>query len=262
MGDLRFAKKGLGQHWLTDRSALQAIVESADVQAGDNVLEIGPGLGTLTDELVQTGARIIALEFDQDLIKGLEKKYKDNDVEVQEGDIRSYDFSTLPRGFKIVANIPYYLTANLFRVLIDTNHKPGVAALLVQKEVAERVVAKPGKLSFVAVALQLFYEARAGELVPSYLFTPPPKVDSQVLVLQKRTEPLFPDLDAEKFFKLVKAGFNERRKKLKTSLKAGITGGVEIQNLLIKARISPDARAQELSLQQWHDLYLVSRTSL
>jgi 16S rRNA (adenine1518-N6/adenine1519-N6)-dimethyltransferase len=254
--DLPFAKKGLGQHWLTDKAALQDIAEAAQAGEGDTVLEIGPGLGTLTNELLATGAHVTALEFDQDLIKNLEKKYKDTNVTVMEGDIRGFDFGQLPLNYKIVANIPYYLTANLFRALIDTDHKPAIASLLVQKEVAERVTAKPGKLSFVAVALQLFYEVKPGALVPSYLFTPPPKVDSQVLILEKRTEPLLPGLDVEKFFAVVKAGFSERRKKLKTSLKTGVDSAVQVNDILIKAKISPDARAQELTLEEWHRIYL------
>lgn len=255
MRDLPTTKKSLGQHWLTDAAALQDIAEAAQIAPGDEVLEIGPGLGTLTDVLVNAETTVTALEFDQDLIKGLEKKYRGRSVTILEGDIRTFDFNRMPRGYKIVANIPYYLTANLFRILIDTDHKPAIASLLVQKEVAERATAAPGKLSFVAVALQLFYDVQAGELVPAYLFTPPPKVDSQILILQKRTEPLFPDLDVEKFYTLVKAGFSERRKKLKTSLKTGVSSGVDTQDLLIKAKISPDARAQELSLEEWYRLY-------
>lgn len=256
MADMPLAKKSLGQHWLHDEAALESIVEAADVQPGDIVLEIGPGLGTLTDTLVTTSAHITALEYDRELIAGLQKKYSDAQVEVIEGDIRKFDFVQLPDGYKIVANIPYYLTANLFRALIDTSHKPAVAALLVQKEVAQRVTAKPGKLSFVAVALQLFYEASLGELVPAHLFTPPPKVDSQVLVLRQRSVPLFSDLNTEAFFTLVKAGFEQRRKKLKTSLKTGVESGVDVGELLSKAGINPDARAQELSLEEWHKLYL------
>lgn len=252
------AKKALGQHWLSDRPALESIADAADVGSGDTVLEIGPGLGTLTDILLEKGAGVTALEFDHELVSGLQKKYHGQDqIRIEEGDIREYDFAAMPSGYKIVANIPYYLTANLFRALIDTTHKPVAASLLVQKEVAERVAAKPGKLSFVAVALQLFYEVSLGELVPAYLFTPPPKVDSQVLILEQRSAPLFPDLDIEQFFTLVKAGFEQRRKKLKTSLLTGVSSGVVVGDALESAEISPDARAQELSLAQWHKLYQV-----
>lgn len=264
MADLPFAKKGLGQHWLTDQAALESIVDAASVATGDVVLEIGPGLGTLTDVLLAKGAVVVALEYDHELIASLQKKYSGQSsqrITIQEGDVRTYDFTAMPDGYKVVANIPYYLTANLFRSLIDTPHKPHIASLLVQKEVAERVTADPGKLSFVAVALQLFYEVSLGEQVPAYLFTPPPKVDSQVLVLRRRAEPLFPDLDIGRFFTLVKAGFSERRKKLKTSLKTGVGREVDTTSLLEAAGINPDARAQELSLEQWYSLYGVTQKS-
>lgn len=257
-------KKALGQHWLTDRSALQAIAESARLSAGDEVLEIGPGTGTLTEILLEFGAQIFALEFDQDAIKPLRQRFArqlDAQVRIEEGDIRSFDFSRMPTNYKIIANIPYYLTANLFRLLIDTDHKPTIASLLVQKEVAQKMAAAPGKLSFVAVAMQLYYEVSLGELVPAYLFTPPPKVDSQVLVLERRAEPLFPNIDTEVFFGLIKAGFSERRKKLKTSLKTGVGSGVAVGDLLDKAGINPDARAQELSLDEWYQLYQVVNKS-
>ena len=145
MGNLPIAKKSLGQHWLTDRTALQSIVEAAQVSEGDQVLEIGPGTGTLTEILLEYSANILALEFDHEAIKPLEKRFArqlDAQVHIEEGDIRSFDFGRLPTDYKIVANIPYYLTANLFRKLIDANNKPTTASLLVQKEVAERVTAK------------------------------------------------------------------------------------------------------------------------
>lgn len=262
MTDLPFAKKSLGQHWLTDPASLEAIAEAAEVKAGDRVLEIGPGLGTLTDVLVAEGAQVIALEYDTKLATDLRAKYANTSaVEVVEGDIRRYDFATIAGGYKIVANIPYYLTANLFRALIDTAHKPQVASLLVQKEVAERVTAEPGKLSFLAVALQLQYEVTAGEIVLAQLFTPPPKVDSQVVILRRREEPLFPGVDITDLLLLVKAGFSERRKKLKTSLKTGVGREVDTTSLLEHAGIPADARAQELSLEQWHSLYKTWRTS-
>ncbi len=259
MNDLPWAKKSLGQHWLTDRASLESIADAAEVAAGDQVLEIGPGTGSLTEVLLEKGAEVLALEFDQDAIEPLHKKFAktwDNQLQIQEGDIRTFDLSSLPDSYKVVANIPYYLTANLFRKLIDSQHKPATAVLLVQKEVAERAAAEPGKLSFVAVALQLFYEVEPGELVLAHLFTPPPKVDSQILILRRRPQPLFPGIDSNRFFRLVKAGFSQRRKKLKSALKSGLDKGIDPGDLLLRARISPDARAQELSLEQWHQLYL------
>ncbi len=250
-------KKSLGQHWLSDHGALKAMVESALVQKNDTVLEIGPGLGTLTDELLKTGAKVIALEFDHELVLKLNKKYKSNgQIEVREGDIRRFDFASMPIGYKVVANIPYYLTANLLRALIDTDNKPVIASLLVQKEVAERIAAKPGQLSFVSVATQVFYDAILSDLVPAHLFDPPPKVDSQILILVKREQPLFDKLDTKVFFKLLKAGFDQKRKKIKTSLAGGLgVGKGDTAKLLAKANIHSDLRPQELTLEQWHKLY-------
>lgn len=250
------ANKALGQHWLEDVSSLRSMVEAAETKAGDVVLEIGPGTGTLTDELLKTGSEVIALEFDRQCVADLNNKYRGMDssqIHVQEGDIRSYDLASLPENYKIVANIPYYLTANLLRKLVDDSHKPIVATLLVQKEVAQRVCADPGQLSLIAVFVQLQYEVSLGSVVPAHLFVPPPKVDSQVLVLRRREEPLFPT--DETFNRVVKAGFSERRKKLRSSLSSGLGLSKDaVEKLLAAAEVDPNKRAQELSLEDWHRL--------
>lgn len=260
MSNLPIANKKLGQHWLRDKSALQAMVESADVKEGDNVLEIGPGTGFLTDELLARGARVVALEFDHMLAQILTQKYiKNKQIEVVEGDIRAYDLGKLPKNYKIVANIPYYLTANLFRKLIDSKEKPQVASLLVQKEVAERVCAGQGKLSFVAVALQMFYQIDSGDLVPAHLFMPPPKVDSQIIILNQRKELVIDDIESTAFLNLVKAGFAQPRKKLISNLKTGKQGeSKDLEQMFIKAGLGLSVRAQELSLEQWRKLYAAS----
>lgn len=250
-------RKELGQHWLKDKYSLQAMIESAEVKAGDDVLEIGPGTGLLTDELVALGANITALEFDHTLAQQLLFKYVSNkNVELIEGDIRKFDFASLPANFKIVANIPYYLTANLFRKLIDSDKKPTVASLLVQKEVAERASAEAGKLSFVAVALRVFYSVRVGELVPAHLFEPPPKVDSQILILEKRQTPLVKDEDVEQFLALVKAGFDQPRKKLISNLSREVKQDKDaLNNAFDELGVNLSVRAQELSMNQWQQLF-------
>lgn len=255
MGELPLAKKALGQHWLTDIYSLQAMVAAASVQAHDKVLEIGPGTGTLTDELLNVGASVIALEFDLNRVRSLEQKYQKSTSPpvIEPGDVRTFDLNTLPADYKIVANIPYYLTSNLLRRLVDADNKPQVAALLVQKEVAERVAAGPGDMSQVTVFVQMQYEVTLGEVVPAYLFSPPPKVDSQILILTRRTKPLFDSTEA--LTKVIKAGFSERRKKLRSSLSGGL--GIskdEADNLLKRAGISETARAQELTLEEWNQL--------
>lgn len=254
VGDLPYAKKALGQHWLTDLTALQAMVTAAEVGEGQAVLEVGPGTGTLTDQLLAVKAAVTALEFDQERIVALQKQYDGReDITIEAGDIRTFDLSILPKDYKLVANIPYYLTSHLLRRLVDEANKPEVAALLVQKEVAERVAAKAGDMSQLSVFVQLCYEVSLDELVPAYLFTPPPKVDSQILVLKRRSSPLFPLSD--NFRRVVKAGYGERRKKLRSALSTGLGfTKPEVEQLLEKAEIRPDARAQELTLEEWHRL--------
>ncbi|MFT4532572.1 MAG: 16S rRNA (adenine1518-N6/adenine1519-N6)-dimethyltransferase [Candidatus Saccharimonadales bacterium] len=248
-------KKALGQHWLKDESVLQAIAESAGISKGDNVLEVGPGLGTLTDILSAAEANVIALEFDQDLIKNLKKKFADSNVSVVEGDIRKYDLSTLPADYKVAANIPYYLTSNLIRKFADTDNKPSVASLLVQKEVAERICAAPGQMSILSVVAQFYYECTLDIPVPAELFTPPPKVDSQVFVMTRRESPVI-DVDPDKFFLLVKAGFSEKRKAMRNALSKGLSiSKDESEDLLTSSGLEFNLRAQQLTFSQWESLY-------
>lgn len=252
-------KKSLGQHWLHDQGTLQAIVEAGKIKPNDFVLEIGPGLGTLTAELLKTGAKVHALEYDQSLIPELQAKFGDSpDFKLEQGDILKFDYGKLPADYKIVANIPYYLTAHLFRVLSEpATPKPIQAVLLVQKEVAERTCSAPGQMSIVSVAMQLVYETSVGPVVPPHLFTPPPKVDSQVLILTRRPNALFPDFDHKIFMRTVKAGFSGKRKTLRNSLAAGLhLDKRTAEQLLRRAGIDPSQRAQSLSLDDWHRLYV------
>lgn len=250
-------KKSLGQHWLADESALAAMCDAADLQSEDIVLEIGPGLGTLTQLLVQRAHQVIAVEFDLQLAAKLPRLVTADNLQVTAADILRFDLSHLPVGYKVVANIPYYLTSNLLQVLCETPNPPVQMALLVQKEVAERVAAKPGAMSLLSVSVQFYCEASLGMIVPAALFTPPPKVDSQILKLTVRKEPLFSDVVPKKFFQLVKAGFSQRRKKLRSSLSGGLRMTKdEATALLENAGLNPNSRPQELSLEQWHQLYV------
>lgn len=249
-------KKSLGQHWLYDELSLEAMADVAGVKTGDTVLEIGPGLGTLTKELLSRQATVIAVEFDHDLAEALPDCIRDKNLQVIEHDILSFDFTQLPAGYKVAANIPYYLTSNLLRVMCESPNPFDTAALLIQKEVAERVAAKPGDMSLLSVSVQFYCEVQLSVMVPAELFTPPPKVDSQVLGLKYRQKPLYPDVDTKKFFRLVKAGFSERRKKLRSSLSGGLhIAKPEAETLLQNAGIDPNLRAQALSLDNWYALY-------
>lgn len=256
MNELPWANKSLGQHWLTDAEALKAIVEAADIRAGDTVLEIGPGVGTLTKFLTEQAKQVVAVEFDKTLALALPGEVPAPNLEVVHQDIQKFDLTTLPAGYKVVANIPYYLTSNLIRNLSESSNPAAVAVLLVQKEVAQRVAAKPGDMSLLSVSAQYYWDVSLGREVPARLFTPAPKVDSRVLILKRREQPLFNDIDEKKFFRLVKAGYAARRKTLLNSLGAGLRAGkTETNSLLAAAGIDPGLRAQTLSLRQWHDLY-------
>ena len=251
-------KKSLGQHWLHDKAVLRSIVEAGDINSEDTVLEIGPGRGTLTKVLLDTGTTVQALEFDQDLIPFLKKEFSSNEnFSVEEGDIRKFDYGSLPKKYKIIANIPYYLTSNLIRAISETANPPVIAVLLIQKEVAERICAGPGHMGILSITAQFYFECSLGIVVPASLFTPPPKVDSQVVILEKRDEKLF-DVEERDFFKFIKAGFSEKRKTLRNSLSGGLhLPKNKVEGLLQEAGLDQNARAQELSMQQWHELYLL-----
>lgn len=255
--ELPFAKKSLGQHWLTDAASLGAMCDAAEVGPDDIVLEIGPGVGTLTAELVRRAKQVIAVEFDHQLAGELSQRVAAQNLMIINQDILKFDFSTLPARYKVVANIPYYLTSNLLRVLSEATNPAAVVALLVQKEVAERVTAGPGEMSLLSATTQWYWEVAIGREVPARLFTPPPKVDSQILILHRRTHPLFENVDTKQFFRLVKAGFSQRRKTLLNSLSAGLQlSRDKTPTLLDEAGIQPTTRAQALSLDDWYRLYI------
>lgn len=261
--DTPHTKKSLGQHWLNDPPTLDAIVEAANLADSDTVLEVGPGPGTLTERLTKQVAQVVAVEFDRRLAEDLTSRVKATNLQVINQDILSFNLSTLPHGYKVVANIPYYLTSALLRLLAESPNPPSTMVLLVQKEVAERVAARPGQMSLLSVAVQLYYQARLDLLVPAHLFTPPPKVDSQVLVLNRRTEPLFPDLDSKAFFRFVKAGFAARRKTLQNSLAGGLRQDkATTEAIITTAGLRPSVRPQELSLEDWHKLHQVIQGQL
>lgn len=248
-------KKELGQHWLTDRFLLGEIADAAHSKPTDTVLEIGPGLGTLTSELLRRANQVVAVEFDRDLAEKLPAQFPGKNLSVINQDILSFDLSKLPENYVVVANVPYYITSKIVQLLMTAQNKPRTAVLLVQKEVAERIAAAPGAMSMLAVSAQIFAEAKLGIEVPREYFTPPPKVDSQVVVLTTRSEPLVPVADQKEFFRIVRAGFGEKRKKLRSSLSGGLHLSKEaIDELLKNAGIDAEARAQELSIEDWKRL--------
>lgn len=254
-------KKSLGQHWLRDAAALRAMCDAADISDGDTVLEIGPGLGTLTEKLLERANHVVAVEFDGKLARDLSKTFTSHNIEIVHQDILKFDLTKLPADYKVAANIPYYLTSNLIRVLSESANPPLVAALLMQKEVAERVAAEPGQMSILSVTAQFYWEVSRGRAVKAGLFDPPPKVDSQILILKRRREPVFPDVDPKQFFSIVKAGFSQRRKTLLNALSSGLRKSKpETEAVLRLSNIRPSERAQRLSLDDWHWLYVNYRS--
>lgn len=248
-------KKSLGQHWLHDLESLHAMCDLVHIDDTDTVLEIGPGLGTLTIELAQRAKHVIAVEFDPDLARDLPIRVPAKNLEIVHQDILQFDLTKLPAGYKVAANVPYYITSKIVRLLLESKNPPSEIALLVQKEVAERIAAKPGGMSILAVSAQLYAEPTLGPLVPARLFTPPPKVDSQIITLVRRKKPLFDDIETTDFFRVVRAGFGEKRKTLRNSL----SGGLHLEKavteaLLTEAGIAHGARAEQLGLDEWHTL--------
>ena len=244
--------KSLGQHWLRDRTILAAIADAAELTPSDTVLEIGPGLGTLTSEILRQTDKVIAVEYDGELARKLPGQFPGKDLTVINEDILTFDLDSLPAGYKVVANVPYYITSKIIERLMTAHNKPSIAVLLVQKEVAERIAARPGDMSILAVSAQLYAEASLGALVPRRFFTPPPKVDSQVIVLRTRTTPLVPAEDERALFCVVKAGFRAKRKKLRSSISAGLAiTKPAAEELLRHANIDPELRAEDLSIDDW-----------
>jgi len=245
--------KNLGQHFLVDKPSLEAIMDAAAVTPGDCVLEIGPGLGVMTRPLTQMAGRVIAVETDP-ILAGLLRRDVPDNLEVVEQDILRFDIASLPAGYKVIANIPYYLTSKIFRLLIESPNPPSVMSMLIQKEVAERITAGPGELSILALSVQYYGRPEIVRVVERHKFWPSPDVDSAVLRVVL-TGPAFP-ADPHKLFRLIKAGFGEKRKQLKNSLAGGLNLSSEFTtDLLAKAKLSPTARAQELTLKQWQKLY-------
>lgn len=255
------ANKSLGQNFLFDEDVLRTIANYGQLTKVDTVLEIGPGLGTLTSQLCSAARKVVAVEFDDNLAdKAIDNVAKilgqrPNNLTVKNEDFLRFDLSQLPTGYKVVANIPYNITSKIIEKLWTADNKPTIAVLLVQKEVAERLASTPGDLSVLAISAQVFAEVSLGTKVPAEMFIPAPKVDSQVVIMRQRSEPLVKSDQLEQFFYVVKAGFSEKRKKLRSSLAMGLrTNKTEAERLLNEANIDPNKRAQELSIDDWKRL--------
>lgn len=255
------AKKGLGQHFLTDRQVLAKIIAAAELEPSDTVLEIGPGLGILTEELVENAGRVIAVEVDSKLASALQETLSEfTQLTVINADILELDPAELinKKTYKVVANLPYYIAAPILRHFLEAPRKPSIIVVMVQKEVAQNIVAKPGDMSILGISVQLYGKPTIVDYVPAQSFYPQPKVDSAIVRIDVYTELAVNVKDIAGFFEIVKAGFSAPRKQIRNSLAQGLQlAPKEVAQLLKQAKISPQRRPETLSLEEWAKLQRV-----
>ncbi len=249
-------KKGLGQNFLVDEKALARVTAAAELMPSDTVLEIGPGLGSLTRHLAEAAQRVVAVEIDPALLPVLEHTLQAyTNVEIIREDILALDLVRRvnpPAGYKVVANIPYNITSAVIRYLLEAPAKPARIVLTVQREVAERIVAQPNDMSLLAVSVQFYSQPSIVTRLPGGAFFPPPDVDSAVVRLDVFPTPAVAVDDVSQFFRVVKAGFSQKRKQLRNSLGGGLQlSSAQVDALLAQAGVSPQRRAETLSLPEW-----------
>jgi len=247
--------KGMGQNFLVNKKILEKIIISSDLKSDDTVLEIGPGLGTLTQELAKTVGNVIAIEKDRHMCQILEETLRDyKNIKIINDDILKNNFE-LPKQYKLIANIPYYLTSPLIRKFLEIKNPPEFMVLMVQKEVAQRICASPPDMSILAVSVQFYAEAKIISYVKKENFWPKPKVDSAIIKITPRgltSREVGGQTSPDLFFKIVKAGFSQPRKQLGNNLSKGLKLSKEEINLwLSKNKIKPTQRAETLSVADW-----------
>ena len=254
---LRPSKK-LGQNFLQDPAILEKIVKIAEVSENDTVLEIGPGLGSLTRHLAASAKEVIAVEIDKKIIPALRASLADyTNVKIVQGDILEIAPAEIIQApaYLVVANIPYYITSAILRHLLDNSPRPDRMVLTIQKEVAERICAPTGKQSLLALSVQVFGQPEIVGKIPAGAFYPPPNVDSAVIRIALYAKPRIPTPLLDDFFQIAKAGFGQKRKTLRNSISAGLhISTSEAEELLGKAGIDPRRRAETLSLEEWATL--------
>ena len=252
------ADKSLGQNFLQDTSALEKIGLAAEIHEDDCVLEIGPGLGSLTRYLAVSAKEVIAIELDPDMLPPLQAVLKPyQNVRVVHGDILKTSISEIINkpDYLVVANIPYYITSAVIRHLLESETKPRRVVLTIQKEVAERICAKAGDLSLLALSVQVYGKPNIAAIIPASSFHPAPKVDSAILRIDIYDQPLIPNELLKTFFNLIKAGFAQKRKTLRNSLSSGLhIKTTEAEALLTSAEIDFMRRAETLSIEEWKRL--------
>ncbi len=241
------AKKSLGQHFLRSERALKKIIETGEISPEDTILEIGPGTGTLTRKLLETGAKVIAIEKDEKLCESLRKETPSRNLELISGDILEFEPNKLGR-YKVIANIPYYLTGAIIKKFLTAKNHPERMVLLVQKEVAKRIIDK--KESVLSISVKAYGKPKLIETVKAGSFVPAPKVDSAILLIDKVCGY---SKEREDLMKVVKAGFSSKRKKLSSNL-SGIFGKDRVQKVFQKINIDENARAEDVPIEIWQKI--------
>jgi 16S rRNA (adenine1518-N6/adenine1519-N6)-dimethyltransferase len=254
--------KGLGQNFLVDETVPPKILAAAGITPDDAVIEIGPGVGVLTLRMAPLVRKLTAVELDRRLYPFLHAELdKYPGFKLVEGDALDFAPETLePESYKLVANIPYYITSAILRHFLESQHRPLKTVLMVQKEVAQRIVAGPPDMSLLAVSVQFYGKPKIWSYVPAGAFFPPPKVDSAVLLIETYPpeENPFSGVDERRFFEIVRAGFSQKRKQIANSLANGLspqTDKARDQAVLEAAGIESTRRAESLSLAEWKNLY-------
>ena len=251
-------KKSLGQNFLVEPAGLNKVIDAAGLDPEDEVLEIGAGLGSLTFLLSKLAKQVTAVEIDRKMLKPLSEALKPfENVRIVEGDILALSPDELVQSpdYVVVANIPYYISSAIIRHLVEAKTRPRRIILTVQKEVAERVLARDGKMSLLSLSVQVFGKVSIAGVIPAGSFLPAPDVDSAVLKVDLYPEPLVSLEQQKTFFKLAHAGFGQKRKTLRNSLSAGLAlPGAEIEKLLLESGIDPQRRAETLSIPEWETL--------
>ncbi|HMK61687.1 MAG TPA: 16S rRNA (adenine(1518)-N(6)/adenine(1519)-N(6))-dimethyltransferase RsmA [Dissulfurispiraceae bacterium] len=248
------AKKYLGQHFLFDPATLSRIVDVSGITPEDTIVEIGPGPGSMTQILASRAKLVIAVELDDKLYMSLLARFeKVQNIELHHADALKFDYSCIGIPFKVVANIPYYITTPLIFMLMDAKPLLSTMTLTIQKEVAERIVAAPGSKDYgvLSISVQYFAKTKLEFVIPAASFKPVPKVDSAVIRIEMLEQPSVSVTDEGLFFKIVRAGFSQRRKTLSNALKALFP---DIRRILVDTGIDPLRRAETLSMEEFAKL--------
>ena len=253
-------RKGLGQHFLVSPGVLERIVDAADVGPDDTVIEVGPGLGALTEVLARRAGEVVALELDDELAEALKRVYADQShVSIHHGDAMKTDIGALipaSKPYKVVANLPYYVATAIVRRFLEAAHKPSVIVVTVQREVAKSMAALEGKTGLLGVATQFYGKPQIVSLVRPGSFYPPPKVMSAVLRIDVHPSPPVQVSSEEGFFTLVRAGFSAPRKQLKGVLSHALkVAASEVEGVLDAVGVDPKRRAETLTLEEWAALH-------